>query len=81
MTGKRGDSMKKNQAAEHLTNNEYKLLMAIHSKHNASMGTGTKESYTASHITKVERNVKEKCFHVHYDNGDWFKYFSNGTWG
>lgn len=67
--------------AKHLSDQEYHVLLTTYAKHNACMGLKYKEKYSLSHIVKVERNVKDDCLNVHYDNGDWWKYYSDGTWG
>jgi len=67
--------------AKHLTDGEYKLLLNVYASHNRSMGLEERKKYTLSNIVKVKRNAKEKCLEVYYSNGDWFHYFTNGTWG
>ena len=71
--------MNKIKPASHLNDQEYQKLMQIYADHNRSMGLNERNNYAASNIVKVER--KEQCFEVHYDNGEWFKYYDNGTWG
>lgn len=72
---------KKLPVAEHLKDKEYKILLETYANHNSSMGLEQRRNYTLSDIVKVERNIKEKCLHVHFANGEWWKYYSNGTWG
>lgn len=57
------------------------LFISIHKKHLGSMGSEMKREYGAEQIKKVRVNQKENCFEVSYKNGEWFKYFANGTWG
>lgn len=71
---------KKLPVAEHLNDDEYKILLETYAKHNASMGLSEREKYSFSHIVKVERNTEENCLNVHYDNGDWWHYTPNGKW-
>jgi hypothetical protein len=66
--------------AKHLRDEEYKVLLHVHKKHNRSMGLEERKKYTLSQIVKVERNFKQICLNVYYENGEWFKYFPNGTW-
>ncbi|MGQ4668606.1 hypothetical protein ACUIJN_22770 [Metabacillus halosaccharovorans] len=66
--------------AKHLSDNEYILLMTVYANHNSSMGIEKRKKYTLSDIVKVERNIEEKCLNVHYKNGDWWHYSTNGTW-
>lgn len=73
--------MRRPSYATHLTDNEYRLLMQTYANHNSSMGLKERVNYTLSHIAKVKRNVKENCLEVYYNDGEWWKYYSNGTWG
>lgn len=73
--------IKKIPAAKHLTDNEYRLLLQVYANHNRSMGRKESANYTLSHIVKIKRNSKENCLEVYYENGDWWKYYDNGTWG
>ncbi|MFS0820789.1 hypothetical protein [Bacillus sp. 1P02SD] len=66
--------------AKHLNVNEYLLLLKVYAAHNRSMGLEKRKKYTLSNIVKVEKNIKENCLNVHYDNGDWWHYSANGTW-
>lgn len=72
--------MKKLPVAQHLTDQEYQILLTVYANHNRSMGLKDREKYTLSHIVKVERNPKQNCINVHYDNGDWYHYCPDGTW-
>ena len=73
--------MDKIPVAKHLSDDDYKLLLTVYADHTRTMGLKKRENYTASHIVKVEKNVKENCLNVYYENGDWWKYYRNGTWG
>lgn len=64
----------------HLTDDEIKILFMVYYKHNTSIGLKERANYSLSHIVKVERNPKENCLNVYYENGEWFHYCSNGTW-
>jgi hypothetical protein len=66
--------------AKHLSDKEYHLLMQVYANHNRSMGLEKRKDYSISHIVKVERNIKEKCLNVHYKNGGWWHYSTDGTW-
>jgi len=66
--------------ASHLTDSEYHLFLKTYALHNSSMGLEERKDYTLSHIVKVERNKKENCFNVHYENGDWWHYTPSGKW-
>lgn len=66
--------------AEHLTDDEYKLLMQVYTNHNNSMGLEMRKYYTLSHIVKVVRNPEKRCLEVHYQNGDWWYYCADGSW-
>ena len=71
---------KKIPVAAHLNDFEYKVLMKVYAKHNGSMGLKERVKYSLSNIVKVERNTEENCLNVHYENGEWWHYCSNGTW-
>lgn len=73
--------MKKLPVAAHLSDAEYKLLLQVYANHNCSMGLKEREQHSLSYIVKVVRNTNEKCLEVHYQNGNWWKYYANGTWG
>lgn len=66
--------------AAHLSDIEYRLLMQVYANHNRSMGLKERGNHSLSHITKVIMNTNEKCLEVHYQNGNWWKYYSNGSW-
>lgn len=66
--------------AEHLTDEEYKILLDVYSKHNRSMGLKERENYSLSHIVKVERNTEENCLNVYYEDGSWWHYTPSGEW-
>ena len=72
--------MRRIPVAQHLNDKEYKLLLNVYQRHNRSIGLEERKNYTFSHIVKVERNLKENCFNVYYENGDWWRYTTNGTW-
>lgn len=72
--------MKKIPIAKHLTDSEYKLFLDVYQKHIQSMGLEKRKHYTLTNIVKVERNTKENCLNVYYDNGDWWHYSAEGTW-
>ncbi len=66
--------------ASHLNDSEYKLLLTVYANHNSSIGLKERAQYNLSEVTKVKRNTDEICLEVHYGNGEWFKYYPNGTW-
>lgn len=66
--------------AIHLTDAEYRLLLQVYADHNSSIGLKERANFLLSEVVKVERNRKEFCLNVYYRNGEWFKYFRDGTW-
>ncbi len=66
--------------AGHLTDEEYMHFLQAYALHNRSMGLDERRNYTLSNITTIERDVKENCFNVYYDNGNWWHYAKDGTW-
>lgn len=71
---------KRISVAEHLNDEEYRVLLETYANHNSNMGLEKRKNYTLSHIVKVERNIKDNCLNVHYKNGDWWHYTPSGTW-
>lgn len=72
---------KKIPVANHLSDNEYKLFLQVYAEHNRSIGLKERANYNLSEVVRVERNIKDKCLNVFFRNGEWFKYYVNGTWG
>lgn len=68
------------QALDHLNEFERNNLLKTHKRHLKSMGKEDQENHKLENITKVERNHKEKCFIVHYDNGEWYHYTLDHEW-
>ena len=66
--------------AEHLTDNQYKVLQIVYANHNSSMSLKERVNYDLSHMVKVEVNKEENCLNVHYDTGEWWHYCPDGTW-
>lgn len=64
-----------------LSENETKLFEKIHARHLNAMGSQEKLKYQREEILKIERDAANKCFKVYFRNGDWFRYFADGTWG
>ncbi|WP_041123077.1 hypothetical protein [Jeotgalibacillus alimentarius] len=67
-------------AAKHLTDDQYRVLEAVHAKRTRSMGEAERLMYSANNIVKVKFNKKENCLHVHFDDGNWWHYCPDGTW-
>lgn len=67
--------------AKHLNDAEYKMFLNTYVAHSRSIGLEARKQFSLSDITKVKRNIAERCFEVHYQNGEWLKYYTNGTWG
>lgn len=72
---------KRPSVAKHLNEREYNLLLTTYANHNSSIGLKERAAYNFDHIIKVARNPEEKCLEVYYSNGEWFKYYADGTWG
>lgn len=66
--------------AEHLTDQEYNLLLETYADHNSSIELNERKNYTLSHIFKVERNIDENCLNVYYENGDLWHYTPDRKW-
>lgn len=72
---------RKLEITKHLTDKEYYIFFVTYTNHNASMGLKEREEYTLDNIVKVERNLQDNCLNVYYDNGEWWKYYPDYTWG
>lgn len=72
--------MKKLPVAEHLTDQEYSVLLKVYADHNSSMGFAERVNYTASHISRVESDPENQCLKVFYTDGNWWHYSYSGTW-
>lgn len=53
----------------------------VHKKHLATMGAQIRQHYTRENVKRVKANNVEGCIEVYFKNGEWFKYFADGTWG
>ncbi|MCY8002808.1 hypothetical protein MOB66_02245 [Bacillus haynesii] len=72
--------MKKIPIAEHLTDEEYRLLLNVYANHNRSMKLDDRKNQTLSDIVKIVRVSGEKSLMVYYKNGDSWRYSEDGTW-
>lgn len=61
--------------------NGQKVFERVHKEHMSALGAKEKQHYERSQVKKVEANNVEGCIEVTFQNGEWFKYFPNGTWG
>lgn len=52
-----------------------------HRRHLSAMGTEARKQYERDQVKSVKTNNKEGCIEVRFKNGEWFKYYPNGTWG
>ena len=64
-----------------LAENEQKLFEKVYKQHVNAMGSEERKKYGKEEITKVEKDVPNKCLTVHFANGEWFRYYVDGTWG
>jgi len=55
-------------------------LLETHKRHLKTMGKEQQAKHQLENITKVERNHEEKCFNVHFDNGEWYHYTLSNEW-
>lgn len=74
--------MKKIPVARHLTDEEYKLLLQVYPKHNRSIRLNERANYNLAEIVRVAVGLEgtEKFLNIQYNNGEWFRYYSDGTW-
>lgn len=64
-----------------LSEDEQKLFEKVYKKHFNALGSGEKEKYKKENIIKIERDVPNNCLNVYFGNGEWFRYYVDGTWG
>ena len=64
-----------------LSKNEQNLFEQVYKQHVNAMGSEERKKYGKEEITKVEKDVPNKCLTVHFANGEWFRYYVDGTWG
>lgn len=56
------------------------MFSMIRKNHLASMGETEKEKHSIENLVSVKINQEENCFEVQYKH-EWYKYYTNGTWG
>lgn len=66
---------------ERLHPNAQNLFSKVHSLHLQAMSREERKKYELPNIKQIVQNNKEQCVEVHYQNGEFFKYYRNLTWG
>lgn len=66
--------------AEHLTESEYKILLASYFEHNRSLPLKLRADLMASEMVQVVRKDPDRSIEVRYRNGQQFEYGSGGEW-
>lgn len=74
------DYSKKLPVAQHLSDEDYKILINTYARHNSFMGLAQRDTYSLANVVKVEKNTKENCLNVYYANGDWWHYTKSNNW-
>lgn len=64
---------------KNLSLNAKELLLKVHAKHTATMGTTAKEEHALNNIVKVVSNQEDTCLKVYYKH-EWYHYTQSGTW-
>jgi hypothetical protein len=54
-----------------LSENEQKLFEKVYKQHVNAMGSEERKKYGREEITKVEKDVPNKCLNVRFANGTW----------
>ncbi|MCB5238913.1 hypothetical protein [Niallia circulans] len=57
------------------------LFDRTHKSHLASMGAAMKEKHSKENIKAIKWDKKEFCLKVYFNHGEWYCYYSNGSWG
>jgi hypothetical protein len=65
-----------------LTTEQAELFAAVHRNHLAAFEKWSDQwkKRIIGKIEKVEWVPEEDCFHVHYDDGEWWHYCRDGSW-
>lgn len=58
-----------------------RFLKKVHKNRMQHCGLEMQKELAYENITKVKFNKREKCLQVYFKNGEWSKYFLDGTWG
>ena len=66
--------------AEHLSDKEYKFLLAAYAQHSRTTNVNERGAYTLSEMVKVEPCVRDECLKVYFNNGTCWHYFADGDW-
>lgn len=56
------------------------MFNMIRHNHLKSMGAAEKEKHSIENLVSIKINREESCFEVQYKH-EWYKYFTNGSWG
>lgn len=57
------------------------LFERTYKSHLATMGIAMREKHSLENIKTVKWDKKESCLKVYFNHGEWFHYYSNGSWG
>ena len=66
--------------AEHLSDREYKFLLAAYAQHSRTMNLNERGEYTLSEIVKIDSCVRDECLKVYFKNGTCWHYLADGNW-
>lgn len=68
------------KALRKLSDEQKQLFEKVYEQHAASMGTEMRKKYSKENVDVVIWVRSEKCLHVHFKDGEWWRYGLNGTW-
>jgi hypothetical protein len=63
-----------------LTLEQQQLFENVFVKHHNAMGDEMRKKYSRDNIEKITWNTEENCLHVHFVDGEWWHYDTDGTW-
>lgn len=66
--------------AEHLSDREYKFLLAAYAHHSSYMNVTERKAYTLSEMVKVEPCIRNESLKVYFNNGTCWYYLADGNW-
>lgn len=61
-----------------LTKEHKQLFERVYKRHVSSMGMDARKKL--GNVNDVKWDSQEKCLKVYFESGDWWHYYTNGTW-
>lgn len=71
--------MEMKKAFKNISEEEIEIIRKTNRQHCKALGEKQKEVYAFDNIVRVKRNPAERCWNVHFANGEWYHY-GRGVW-